>query len=185
MRIRPPTCRRAQLLVQPHTRHRRGERRHLEDAALQTLLELAPHLCGVSQAEHGGKPDPLVRLESSFQLAHDRVAEGRQLESPGEAEAADVGVLAERRRQLGRARRHSSAGAAEVVGEVRGVEILEPEADEKEAAAAAKATAEGFTAPTAVGSRKFSSSPPSKPKAGTRAFSHSKLSATSAAGTRA
>jgi hypothetical protein len=88
----------------------------------------------VPKAEHGGEADALVPLEPRLQLAHDGIPELGLLESPGEAEAADVDLTSTRQPELDRARGNVRK-LVEVVGEVRGVEVLEPEVDEDEAAA--------------------------------------------------
>ncbi len=128
-----------QRLEEADARHGRREGRNLEDGPLQPVLELPPNLTGLPKPEDCRETDALVSLDATRQFAHERITERRLLEPPSESERA--AVLSTWQVELDRARLDSPA-VGEVLGQIRGIEVLQPEADEHEAATATQVAAD-------------------------------------------
>jgi hypothetical protein len=126
-----PAQRVAQCREDAHARHRRRQRRDLEDAPAEPVLERRPGRVRVGDAEHGGERDALLGCQPAGRdLGHDLAAEARVVKGAGEAERVDVGAALGHEVELDGARGRGRTGAREPVGEQRRVEVLErPEAD--------------------------------------------------------
>ena len=126
MTIRPPARRSASRSVAVHAdaRHRRRQRRHLEDVVAELVLQVAPDAGRVLLAEHGGQRDALVAgLQVPAQLGGQAVAPARVVEGAREGDRAGVGAPLGHRAQRHRAR--LVPRAAQVVGQEVGIEVLQ------------------------------------------------------------
>ncbi len=105
----------------------------------EPLLERAEREVRIPDPEHGGEPHALDAPEPPDELGDHLGAERGVVERAGEPERVDVGPFLGSQVQLDRPRQDADAGAREVAGQQRRVEVLEPaEADDADRAAAAQ-----------------------------------------------
>ena len=124
----------------------------------------------VGDAEHGRERDALLGAQPARRdLGHDLAAERRIVERAGEAERVDVGAALGHEVELDRARRHARAERASPSASSAGWKSLSARKPTTQTGAPSRrsppaivsgTSAEGRGTPTAVGSSRFSSSPP-------------------------